>query len=303
MDTIDYLNNVLAGQDLEDESPELKELQEHRKDVEKLLRDGFPEAAPTIRYGGSKAKGTLIKESYDLDIICYFRHEDKSAGESLEEIYNNVKDKLSDKYQVEPKTSAIRLKGKDLRDLARDFHIDVVPGRFVDKSKTDCHIHQAGGDKDYLKTNLDVHIAHVRDSGVVPAIRLLKLWKTRRNLRLKLFVFELLVIEILRDKKKTALDAQVKYVWERLRDLKDPIKVEDPANPTGNVLADLLRPRWAELSMMASATLELLDASGWEAVFGKTDDDDDNRGGRKIERLRSAAAAIPTPTKPWLSEG
>lgn len=303
MDTIEYLGKVLTGQDLKDESVELEGLQEHRKDVEKLLHEGFPDAAPTIRYGGSKAKGTLIRESYDLDIICYFGHEDETAGESLEEIYSNVKDKLSVKYQVEPKTSAIRLKGKDLKDLARDFHIDVVPGRFVDKSRTDCHIHQAGGDKDYLKTNLDVHIAHVRDSGVVPAIRLLKLWKTRRGLRVKQFAFELLVIEILKEKKKAALDAQVKCVWERLRDAKDPIKVEDPANPTGNVLTDLLKSQWGGLSATAAATLELLDANGWEAIFGNTDDDDDGRGGKKIERLRSAAAAITTPTKPWLGQG
>jgi hypothetical protein len=47
----------------------------------------------------------------------------------------------------------------------------------------------------------------VKDSGVVPAIRLLKLWKVRRGLQVKQFVFELLVIKVLEKKKNASLDA------------------------------------------------------------------------------------------------
>ena len=300
MDANEYLNRVLAGQNLKDDSPELKELQEHRKDVEKLLREGFPDAAPAIRYGGSKAKGTLIKESYDLDITCYFRNDDTSAGKTLKEIYANVKERLAAEYRAEPKTSAIRLKNKDPKDLARDFHIDVVPGRYVDESKTDCYIYQAGSEKDRLKTNLDVHIEHVRDSGVVPAIRLLKLWKTRRGLQIKQFVFELLVIKVLTDKKRSTLDAQLEHFWNTVKESGDPVAVEDPANPTGNDLSELLKARWLELSLASSNTLDLLERSGWQAVFRDADGSD--RGGTDPGKLKSAAASVVTPTKPWLSE-
>ena len=58
-----------AGPSLADDSEELKTLQERRAEVEKVLRDHFEDCSPTIRYGGSKAKGTMIKEAYDLDII------------------------------------------------------------------------------------------------------------------------------------------------------------------------------------------------------------------------------------------
>ena len=51
-----------------------------------------------------------------------------------------------------------------------DFHIDVVPGRFTDETKADAYLYQCGGDKKRLKTNLDVHLDHVRDSGVTDAI-------------------------------------------------------------------------------------------------------------------------------------
>ena len=186
-----YLESVLKNQNLEDESQELKDLQKHRKDVDEILRKGFPKASPTIRYGGSKAKDTLIRESYDLDVVCYFPHDDKSAGETLKDIFENAKKVLTEHYYVEPKTSAVRLKDKQNKI---DFHIDVVPGRYVDDSKSDCFIYQNGAEKDRLKTNLDLHIDHVKNSGVVPAIRLLKLWKTRRGLGVKQFVFELLII-------------------------------------------------------------------------------------------------------------
>ena len=98
MTDLEYLKEVLENQNLADDSAELKELQKHRKDVEGLLRDKFSEASPTIRYGGSKAKGTLNKEYYDLDIVCYFLHDATSAGKTLEDVYRNVRDALKNKY-------------------------------------------------------------------------------------------------------------------------------------------------------------------------------------------------------------
>jgi tRNA nucleotidyltransferase (CCA-adding enzyme) len=128
MTTNEYLQQVLQDQNLADNSTELEALQGHRKDVEVLLRSAFPQSSPTIRYGGSRAKGTLIREAYDLDIICYFEPDDTSAGDGLEDIYNNVKKALEASYMVTDKTSALRLKSKARETMGVDFHIDVVPG-------------------------------------------------------------------------------------------------------------------------------------------------------------------------------
>lgn len=298
MEPNEYLTKVLSGQELKDDSEELKELEKHREDVERVLRNGFPRSSPTIRYGGSKAKGTLIREAYDLDIACYFPHDGTSAGATLEEIYENVKACLADKYFVDPKTSALRLKSKDPKDLARDFHIDVVPGRYVDDSKSDCFLHQTSGKKERLKTNLDVHIEHVKSSGVVPAIRLQKLWKTRRSLQVKQFVFELLVIKILKDKKNSRWDGQLKHVWTTLKESEAPISVEDPANPSGNDLSELVKSAWQELTSASTATLDLIERQGWEAVFGPINGNGAN--GKNTDSLNRAAAAVIAPTKPWL---
>jgi hypothetical protein len=295
MKTQEYLEKTLEAQTLEDNSQEMKDLQSRRKEVESILRNGFPEALPTIRYGGSKAKGTLIKESYDLDIVYCLPHDETAAGETLKDVFQNVANKLSDKYYVVQKTSAVRLKDKDNR---LDFQIDVVPGRYVDDSKTDCFLYQNGADKDRLKTNIEVHINHVKDSGVIPALRLLKLWKARRQLQVKQFAFELLGIKLLKNKKNGDLESQLKHVWTSIKDSEEAIAVEDPANPTGNDLSPILKSAWPELSARARDTLELIENSGWEVVFGQIEEETDKENNTR--NLIRAAAAVSAPTKPWL---
>lgn len=292
MTTNEYLQSVLQSQDLPDDSDELKELQTHRKDVDDLLRKEFADSSPTIRYGGSRAKGTLIREFYDLDIICYFPHDDTAAGETLEDIYNNVEKALSPVYYVEKKTSALRLKSKDKLSFAKDFHIDVVPGRFTDDKKADAFIYQNAADKKRLKTNLDVHIQHVKESGVLDAIRLLKLWKVRRGLQVKQFAFELLIIDLLSKKKAASLSDQLEHVWTELRDRTESPSVQDPANPTGNDFTSLLASVWVHLSSAAGSTLSIIDTLGWESVFGGVEK---AKSSDRVTVLRSAAAAVVTP--------
>ncbi len=293
----EYLEEVLEGQDLGDDSQEMKDLRAHRRDVEALLTDKFSSSSPTIRYGGSKAKGTMVKEYYDLDIVCYFPHDDTDAGDTLEEIYNNVRDALKEKYDVREKTSALRLRSKEASNFGKDFHIDVVPGRYVDGDRGDCFLHQTQGDKSRLKTNLQTHIDHIRDSGVVDAIRLLKLWKVRRGLTVKQFVFELLIIKALKDKKALPLAEQVEHVLGELADASEPIPVEDPANPQGNDLMPALKATWPGVTAAAASTLRTLDASGWQAVFGPSEKA--NNAGTRVGRLSAAAASVSRPTKPF----
>lgn len=293
----EYLKDVLASQALGDDSNEVKALQKHRADVEKLIRDNFKDTALTIRYAGSKAKGTMNKESYDLDIVSYVSSDDSTAGETLEDIYNNHKSALAKKYYVEPRGSALRLKGCDAENLGVDFHIDVVPGRFTDETQTDAYLYQSGGDKKRLKTNLDVHLDYVRDSDVIDAIRLAKLWKVRNALPIRTFVLELAVIKLLEKKKNKSLSAQMEHFWTELRDNSTNLTVEDPANPNGNDLSKCLDDNLkSQLASAAKRTLEQIKSSDWEAVFGNVQKQEK---AARIEILRSAAA-VATPSRPWL---
>lgn len=294
MNTNEYLQKVLSAQTLGQDSDELKALQQHRADVEAVLRQEFKDCSPTIRYAGSKVKETMIRESYDLDIICYFRHDDTKAGATLEDIYNNTKAALAKSYYVEPKQSALRLKGLEAEHP--DFHVDVVPGRFTDDTKGEAYIYQAGADKCRLKTNIDVHVAHVKDSGVTDAIRLIKLWKVRHGIALKNFVLELAVIKLLKNKKSSTFSAQLEHVWTEFRDNIDNLSVEDPANPEGNDLSVALASAKAVLKSKASSTLSVIQSSGWQAVFGAVQDDSE---AEDLARLRRVAAGATVSSKPW----
>ena len=99
-----------------------------------------------------------------------------------------------------------------------DIHIDVVPGRYTDDTRTDVYLHQNLANKERLKTNLQTHIDHVRDSGVADAIRLMKLWRVLNAIGLKTFVLELLVIDLLAGKANWVLTDQLTHILTKLRD-------------------------------------------------------------------------------------
>lgn len=291
----EYLEKTLDAQTLDEESTELKDLRKHRDDVEALLRKKF--GSPTIRFGGSKAKGTMVKEAYDLDVICYFDNDDSSAGETLKDIYTNVKQALTDDYSVEAKPSALRLHGCD--DKNPDFHVDVVPGRFTSNDKDDAFLYRSSGEKERQKTNLQKHIDHVVDSGVRDAIRLMKLWRSRNGIKVRHFVLELLTIERLKGKAKKPLTEQLTHVWTELRDNIDDIVIEDPANPNGNDLSELFDGAIRdELKTIATDTLADIQSAGWESVFGPLKESTKEE---KREVLRQAPSIVVGAPKPWAS--
>lgn len=302
MDPNDYLDKVLARQTFDDDDPELKQLRERRKKIEATLRSHFSESSPSIRWGGSVAKETMIREAYDGDMTCYFPHDETDAGETLEQLYNNAAQALADEFVVERKASALRVKDPattESKGFSEDLHIDVVPGRFTGEDGDDVFLHRTTGDKERLKTNLQVHIDHIRDSGVRPAIRLMKLWNVRNGIGAKTFVLELLVVKVLKGKKNAALSKQLEHVWNQFRDNPDGLAVEDPANPGGNDLKPVLDQVRDRLSSVAGTTLSLIESSGWASVFGPVDDGDDE--GRKAA-LKAAAIHVANPTKPWLPD-
>ncbi|HEX5081578.1 MAG TPA: hypothetical protein VFY40_06005 [Blastocatellia bacterium] len=60
-------------------------------------------------------------EAYDLDVICYFGRDDRWAGETLHEIYENAENALIDDYLVTRKPSALRLKSRNMDQWGRTF--------------------------------------------------------------------------------------------------------------------------------------------------------------------------------------
>lgn len=297
MTDAEYLNAVLRGQIFPPKAPELADLEQHKDDVTSLLNEHFADARPTIRRGGSWAKGTMIRASYDLDLPCYFGADEDGAGASLKEIFHNVESALREDYWTEAKTSAIRLRSRETTGAGPDFHIDVVPGRFFDDTETDVWLYQNIPDRERLKTNLDTHVAHVKKSGVTDAIRLMKLWRVTRHVDVRNFVLELMTIDLLKDRKAVALPVQMHAVLESLRDNAMDLVVEDPANPKGNDLSSILTDGTRRaMQLQAQSTLAQIGNAGWESVFGAVAQED------RAASLARAAAAVPAAgqNRPWV---
>lgn len=296
----EYLAKILAKQTLDENGTEVTAMEKHRDDITQLLQDAYEDSDPLIKYAGSRAKGTMIRDSYDLDVVCYFDNDDTAAGDTLEDIFNNIKTLLKEKYEVEAKTSAIRIKSKEKDHSGEDFHIDVVPGRFTDDTNQDAFLFVKSKEKGRQKTNLKKHIKHIRSSGVVDTIRFAKFWNVREGLRLKTFVLELLVIKALEDKNDNdGFDTCLQAFWEYLRDNRDSLCVEDPANPYGNDLSGYIDGIRDTLCDAAEEALDFVDADNWESIFGSAETM--SRAAR-IEVLNRTVQTQTNAAKPWVEQ-
>jgi len=260
-----FLQSLLATQGLSTEQE--RELQAHKKEVTDFLRAEFGNA-PTIKYAGSREKGTMIAHQYDLDIVCYFPSSDTR---SLKEIRQDVATHLEKKYTIHSRASAERithLKGISAPD---GYHIDVVPGRFIEGTK-DVFLHVGYGEKERIQTNLKTHIDHIVNSGCVPVIRLMKLWACRNNIGIKTFILELFVVRALSGSRdKANLTRSFRQVIETLNDDFGALQLIDPANTNNVVSRSITPPERGAVVRAASDAMDKIgrsdDVSDWRAVF------------------------------------
>lgn len=275
---------------------EFSALKARRKEIGDFLSSKLSSVSCTIRWAGSYAKDTMIRESYDADIVVYISSDEQGAGATLEAIYETVESYLRKEYGTSRKTSAIRVMNSSDESYT---HVDVVPGRYFDESESDTWLHRTSGDKARFKTNLDTHIRSIKDSGVKPLIRLMKLWARRNGITCPTFVLELLTVSIGSEVKAKTLDEQVVYVLEKFRDDSDTLSVADPANPHGNDLSESLDSVRLLLKIFATTSLQQIDAGNWNSVFGEVEEDDDDGDDGKTAALRSVAIHTRPETQPW----
>jgi len=292
----DYLQNILTNQDLSEQQE--KDLQSHKKEVTDFLRKELGDD-PVIKYAGSREKGTMIKDHYDLDIVCYFPSSDTRP---LKDIRNDVADKLSQEYLLTHKASAERILDLKGSEAPVDFHIDVVPGRFIEDTD-DVFLHVAYGEKERLQTNLKVHIDHIKNSDCVPIIRLVKLWAFRNNINIKTFVLELFVVKTLSDyENKDDLRKSFIKILEEFKDRFTSTQLVDPAN-SNNIVSQLITDSDKTLvAESAKRTFDNLadseDINKWKDAF-KDNDTDSKSSTTKAPGIAYVAGNSFQPNKPW----
>jgi hypothetical protein len=247
-----YLENVLWAQNLQ--QGELDQLVALRTQIEGQL--SVFQGQPRFYYGGSYGKDTLIRASYDLDIVMYWPHD---CGYTLEGMFTAVRDQLRKHWAyVNPKNVALRL------PFEGAFHIDVVPGRALDTSFRYANLYRSETGQP-LQTSIKVHIDAVRKSGRRELIRLMKLWKFRYQVPIRSFVLEQLAIAGANGTSFTELEPQLTAALVYIRDHVGTSRIVDPAN-TNNDLGETINVQ--ERAATRAAAVAAISARTWGEVFG-----------------------------------
>ena len=247
-----YFRKLLAEQDLSE--AELSALRRLRDDIQQKL--SVLEGGPRFYYAGSFGKKTIIRQRYDLDIVMYWP---STVTYTIKGIYDAVGKVLKKNWTyVNEKTVSWEL------PFQGGFHIDVVPGRALDPQFFEANLHRTDTGTT-LKTSLKTHIDTVRSSGRRDAIRLMKLWRERRNVPFKKsFLLELMTIEGCKGTRFDDLGSQVQASLCYIRDNILIGNVSDPANSNNSLSDDLDRTQRAQIQAAAAAAAA---ATSWGTVF------------------------------------
>ena len=247
-----YLREILDGQDLtENQKSNLMRL---RDKIEGQLRSGI-KGTPKAYYGGSYAKNTMIKASYDLDIVLYWPSDSPYSLQSLYRVAESVLDKNWDVVKKKKVGLEIPFKG--------DFHIDVIPGKFSSKDENYAYLYN-NKTRGRFQTSIYVQVDYVKKSKRQDAIRLMKLWKKRKNVPIKTFILEICVIEgckgIDRSKLEYQLIATIKYIRDNIQN----IRMLDPTNSNNIISDDLSKETKNRIKNLA---VQAIDAKSWNQVL------------------------------------
>lgn len=254
MDNETYLRDILNGQNLSQN--QLINIRNLRDKVENQLRKNL-KGSPRFYYGGSYAKNTLIRASYDLDIVIYWPSD---SPYSLEGIYKGVGSVLQ-KFWTPVRSKRV---GWELH-FEGDFHIDVVPGKSSSADDTYAFLYNRKT-KNRFQTSIKRHIDIVKKSGRRDVIRLMKLWKKRKNVPITSFILEQMVIEGCRQ-KRASLNKLEPQLFDSFHYINDNIlnkRILDPANSNNVISNELTKEQKNRIKRLAN---QAIIARTWSDVF------------------------------------
>lgn len=252
MSSEEYLRGILEQQELTEN--QIQNL-ENQRDV--ILIEILEEIGgnPKIYNGGSYAKGTMIQAGYDLDIVLYWHYNFQLSPRNL---YNEVGIVLQ-RNGRSPRSKKV---GWEI-PFPGYFHIDVIPGKKIFNQRNFAYLYNndVGG---RFKSSVKKQVLYVKKSRRQDVIRLMKLWKIRKDVPIKTFLLENFVITACKGLKRSELENQLIHIFEYISNNILTIKIIDPANPNNIVSNDLNENDKNQIKNLAD---EALDASSWRSVI------------------------------------
>ncbi len=198
-----------------------------------------------VKISGSRAKGTAIDLSSDLDLFISLS---SNLTMSLSDIYNSLYAKVTSagiKARKQNVSIGISYKGKK---------IDLVPAKRQGQYGGDHSLYKRKTNT-WTKTNIDTHISNVLHSGRRNEIIALKIWRENHTLEFPSIVLETFTIDALSKHSTTTLADNFLYVLECVRDNIENAYVLDPANSNNVISDDLSRYEKSILAQQAEKSI------------------------------------------------
>lgn len=211
-----------------------------------------------IQPSGSFAKGTANRSGTDIDLFVSLVAD---TPVPLEGIFENLFH-FMDKKGFGPKRQNVSINIKAKRPNVNELiSVDIVPARRQPGPGDDHSLYRSRQDT-WTKTNIQKHIAHVRQANRIAESRVVKLWRKQKGLEFPSFYVELAVIAALQG-KQGGVAANVWEVFSYLANGFSGARIVDPAN-TANIISDDLTN--AEKAAIKSAAAAALKAKTWEEI-------------------------------------
>ncbi|MFW6028736.1 MAG: nucleotidyltransferase domain-containing protein [Halanaerobiales bacterium] len=204
--------------------------------IEAIIKNWANSNLNEIKVSGSRAKGTAINLSSDLDLFISLN---SNTSESLKQIYESLYSVFhSMGLQPRRQNSSIGIKYNGLK-------VDIVPGK-IRPGNNNYHSIYRSKINSWTQTNVDKNIALVKNSGRLNEIIALKIWRELNNINFPSVYLELTVLNALYNKNKYQITENFVKILEYLRDDFVGKIIIDPTN-SNNVISDDLHKYEKEL--------------------------------------------------------
>jgi hypothetical protein len=195
---------------------------------------------------GSAAKGTAITLGTDADIFISLKH---NTPGSLADIYWSLYNYLA-ANGITPRQQNVSV-GINYAGLK----IDLVPGRRQSAASFDHSLYRSKAST-WTQTNVQKHVARVKNSGRTREIRALKVWRERHGPDFPSFYLELVCIRALAGRPILGnLADKVCAVLQFIANDLDQVRIVDPANSANTISNELTLAEKRAIMAQAAASL------------------------------------------------
>ncbi len=203
---------------------------------------------------GSRAKGTAIKLSSDIDLFISLKSDTQG---NLKDIYNSLYNHFYSKG------IPCRRQNVSIGIDYQGHSIDLVPARKHKGNTNDHSLYRSKADS-WTQTNVNTHITLVKNSGRLNEIIALKIWRKLHKLEFPSIYLELTVLDALYNRNKQQPANNFLTVLEYLRDSFVSSIVIDPANSNNKLSDDLYK---YEKEAIARKATESLGEKSWDGII------------------------------------